>query len=299
MTMKIEIRGIMAAMVTPFTEGGVDVDYAKIGPLANRLLEQGAHGLFPCGTTSEGLIMTADERKKTVEEVIKTAPKNTPVIAHTGCLDYATTLELTLHARDQGALAASIVAPGYYAYDDEGLFQYYRNLARAVDGFPILLYNIPACARNALSPELVLRLAESEENIVGVKDSSGVMTGLTRLIGNAPEGFHVICGTDDYGFQAIIAGCPALVSGLSNVVCEIYAAVYESIQKGDLETAWKEQIRLERAARIFKYGQNLASFKEGLKLRGFDAGHVRPPQRNLTDAEKVQLKKDMQELGVI
>jgi dihydrodipicolinate synthase/N-acetylneuraminate lyase len=299
MTMKIKLRGIMAAMVTPFTKGGENVDYDKIGPLGNRILSQGAHGLFPCGTTSEGMLMSAEERKETLEEVVRTAPKKTPIIAHTGCLDYATTLELTRHARDNGATAASIVAPGYYLYDDAGLFQYYRNLARAVDGFPILLYNIPACARNVLSPELVLRLAESEENIVGIKDSSGVMTGLTRLIGNAPENFHVICGTDDYGFQAILAGCPALVSGLSNVVCEIYASVYENIQKKNLKKAWEDQIRLERAARIFKYGQNLASFKEGLRLRGFDAGYVRPPQRDLTAAEKRQLKKDMQELGVI
>ena len=299
MTQRIKIKGILAAMVTPFTKGGDYVDYDKVGPLANRLLKQGATGVFPCGTTSEGLLLSPDERREVAEEVIRSVDKKTPVVVHTGAMDLATTIELTRHARDCGALAASIVTPWYYLYDDEALFQYYRTIARAVDKFPILLYNIPACGRNVLHPELVLRLAEAEENIVGIKDSSGVMTGITRMIGNAPDGFHVICGTDDYGYQAILAGCPAVVSGLSNVVCEIYAAVFKHLEKGDLKKAWKEQVRLEKAARIFKYGQTLAAFKEGLRLRGFDAGYVRPPQRELNTAEKHALEKGMKEIGII
>ena len=299
MTQKIKIQGILSAMVTPFTKGGDYVDFEKVGPLANRMLSQGAHGLFPCGTTSEGMLMNPDERREVVEEVLRSVPKKTTVIPHTGGFDTATTIELTRHARDKGATAVAIVAPFFYGYDDAALFSYYKTVARAVDGFPILMYNIPACARNVLHPELVIRIAESEENIVGIKDSAGVMTNLTRLLGNTPDGFHVICGTDDYGFQALLAGCPAVVSGLSNVVCEIYAAVYENVRKGNLKKAWQEQVRLEKAARIFKYGQNLASFKEGLRLRGFDAGYVRPPQRDLTAAEKRVLAAGMKEIGVI
>ncbi|HDP34766.1 MAG TPA: dihydrodipicolinate synthase family protein [Candidatus Hydrogenedentes bacterium] len=299
MTQKIKIQGILAAMVTPFTKNGEYVDYDKIAPLANRLLQQGAHGLFPCGTTSEGMLMNPDERRDVAKEVMRSVPRNTAVIPHTGGFDTATTIELTRHARDIGATAAAIVAPFFYGYDDDALFQYYKMVARAVDGFPIMMYNIPQCARNVLHPELVLRIAESEENVVGIKDSAGVMTGLTRLLGNAPKGFHVICGTDDYGFQALLAGCPAVVSGLSNVVCEIYAAVYNNVRKGNLNKAWREQVRLEKAARIFKYGQNIAAFKEGLRLRGFDAGYVRPPQRNLTAAEKRALAAGMREIGIL
>ncbi len=299
MTKKIKIEGILAAMVTPFTKGGDFVDFDKVGPLANRLLSQGAHGLFPCGTTSEGMLMNPDERREVVEEVLRSVPKNTQVIPHTGGFDTATTIELTRHARDCGAKAAAIVSPFFYGYDDAALFQYYKTVARSVDGFPILMYNIPSCARNVLHPELVIRIAESEENIVGIKDSGGLMTALTRMLGNAPQGFHVISGTDDYGFQALVAGCPAVVSGLSNVVCEIYAAVYNNVRKGNLKKAWQEQIKLEKAARIFKYGQNLAAFKEGLRLRGFDAGYVRPPQRDLTAQEKRALAEGMKEIGIL
>ena len=187
MTKKIKIEGILAAMVTPFTKGGEFVDFDKVGPLANRLLSQGAHGLFPCGTTSEGMLMNPDERREVVEEVMRSVPKKTPVIPHTGGFDTATTIELTLHAQKCGAKAVAIVAPFFYGYDDEALFQYYKTVARAVDGFPILMYNIPACAKNVLHPQLVIRIAESEENVVGIKDSAGLMTGLTQMLGNAPQ----------------------------------------------------------------------------------------------------------------
>ena len=152
MTQKIKIRGILSAMVTPFTKGGAYVDYDKLGPLAEQLLRWGAHGLFPCGTTSEGMLMTPDERRETVEELMRCVDKKTTVVPHTGGFDTATTIELTRHARGCGATAAAIVAPGFYRYDDAALFQYYKSIARAVDGFPILLYNIPCLLYTSPSP---------------------------------------------------------------------------------------------------------------------------------------------------
>ena len=177
--------------------------------------------------------------------------------------------------------------------------KYYRTVAKAADGFPLLLYNIPDFAMNALSAELILELAETVENIVGIKDSSGGMALLTRLIGNAPKGFNVINGADEYGFQALLAGAKAVVSGTSNVVIELYTGIYQNLQKGNLKKAWAFQVQLEKATRIFEYGENVAVFKEGLRLLGFDPGYVRPPQRELTAAEKRKLAQDLKELGVL
>ena len=297
--MKLKVQGVISAMTTPFTKGGESVDYDKIGSLAETLVKQGAKGLFPCGTTGEGMLLTPAERKVVVEEVVQAVGRKATVICQTGYLDAATTIELTRHAQEAGAHAAAIVAPGFYAYDDMSLEKYYTSVAKAVDGFPILLYNIPSCARNVLTPSFVLRMAEKVENIVGIKDSSGNMGALTQMLANAPKDFVVINGVDEYGFQAILAGCPAAVSGLSNVVCEIYAAVFNHLEKGDMKKAWAEQKRLERAARIFEYGRKLAVFKEGQRLRGFGGGYVRPPMRELTTAEKKQLALDMHGLGVI
>ncbi len=294
----LKLEGVISAMVTPFTKGGEYVDFDKVGPFAERMVKMGAKGLFPCGTTGEGLLLSTEERKTVLEEVVQAVGKKATVIAHTGCMDTATAIELTRHAQKVGAHGAAIVSPFYYYYDEASLWQFYSSIAKAVDGFPILVYNIPSCARNVLTPEFVIRLAEID-NIVGIKDSSGSMGGLTQMLAKAPKGFNVVNGVDEYGFQAILAGCPAVVSGLSNVVCDIYAAVYNHLKKGDLKKAWKEQIRLELASRVFEYGRKAAVFKEGSRLRGFDAGYVRPPMRELTAAEKKKLAADMQTLGVL
>lgn len=297
--MKFKIEGIICAMATPFTKNGEYVDFDKVAPLAERLVKGGVHGLFPCGTTGEGPLMSPDERKEVIEEVVRAVGKKALVIAQTGAGDTATTIELTRHAHECGAHAAGIVAPGYYAYDHAALKAYYTTIAKAVKGFPIIVYNIPSCARNSLSAELVLGLAESVGNIVGIKDSSGSMAFLTQLIGNAPRGFSVVNGADDYGYQAFLAGAAGAVSGTANVWHELYLSVYHNVKKSNLKQAWKDQVKLEKLCRVLQYGRNIAVFKEGLRLRGFDAGYVRPPQRELTPAERKSLAKELKALGVI
>lgn len=297
--MKFKVEGIISAMVTPFTKGGEYVDFDKVGPLAERMVKMGASGLFPCGTTGEGMLMTTDERKAVLEEVVCATGRKAKVIAHTGTMELATTIELTRHAQKAGACAAGIVAPFFYSYDETAMYQYYAAIAKAVPDFPVLLYNIPGCAKNVVTPGLTKRLADAFDNIVGIKDSSGNIIGLIQMIGEAKKGFHVINGVDDYGMQGFLSGAPAAVSGTSNAAIDIYVAVWNAVKKGDLKKAREKQIQLSAAARVFEYGAKASVFKEASRLRGFDAGYVRPPQRELSAEEKKKLAKGMESLGLI
>jgi dihydrodipicolinate synthase/N-acetylneuraminate lyase len=283
---KFRLEGVIPALLTPFTRHGKQVDYDKACALANRLADQGVHGIFPCGTTGEGLLLTLPERKKLIEELVMAVAKRIKVIAHTGCLDTASTIELTCHAMDVGASAAGIVAPGFYTYDEESLLRHYGAVAAAAKEFPILLYNIPGCAKNPLSPQLVFALASRYPNVLGIKDSGGDMAALTRILAGAPKGFNVINGVDEYTFQALIAGANGSVSSTANVVPELFLAIFNGVRDGDLKKAWAGQIKLSEACRLFQYGRMVAYYKEGLRLRGFDVGDVRPPQRELTTSEK-------------
>ena len=121
---------------------------------------------------------------------------------------------------------------------------------------------------------------------------------LTRLFGQTPKDFAVINGADEQGYQAMVAGGKAVVSGSSNAYIDLYADVYKNVQKGNLKKAWQAQLRLERATRLFVYGGGLAALKEIMRLRGFDPGFVRPPQRELVAAEKRRLAKGLSELGL-
>lgn len=297
--MNFKAQGIISAMVTPFTKGGTYVDFEKVGPIAQHLVKGGASGLFVCGTTGEGLLLSNDERKEVLKEVIIEVGKKTQIIAHTGTIETASTIELTRHAYEAGAKAAAIVTPFYYSYDNDALYKYFKDIAEAVPKFPILIYNIPGCAKNVMNAETMHRLGNDFENIVGCKDSSGNMIHLTRLIGNAPKGFQVINGADEFGYQAFLAGAAGAVSGTSNVVLKLYKAVWDLVQKGDLKKAWAAQVKLEEACRIFAYGGSIALFKEGMRLQGIDAGYVRAPMRELTKDEKKELKKNLIALGII
>lgn len=297
--MRFKLEGVIAATVTPFTQNG-SVDFDKVGPLADYLIaSKGVHGLFVCGTTGEGPLLSLEERKTITEESVRASAKRAHIVVQTTAADQATTIELTRHAQKAGAKAAAVVTPWYYKYDDLALLKFYKDVAAAVPGFPILLYNIPGCARNAISPELTIRLAEEVENIVGIKDSAGNMSQLTRLLGHAPSGFVVCNGCDDMGFQALVAGCQAVVSGTANVVGELYVAIYNLVKKGDLKKAWKMQVKLEEACRVLEYGSQLAFFKEAMRLRGFDPGYVRAPQRELTAPEKSVLAKALATAGLL
>ena len=296
--MKVKLEGIFPAMLTPFTKGGVHVDYEKACAFAEWLAKKGVHGLYVCGTTGEGMLLHPEERKILLEEIVSAVGKKLKVVAHTGCLDTATTIELTVHALDAGAVAAGVIAPGYYRYDDAALIAHYKMVARAVKGGPVLLYDLPAFTGNALSEELVLELANSVDNIVGMKESHRDIAAFSRLVDKAPPGFALINGADEYTYQVYLTGAHASVSGTANVVPELFVGIYTNVQKGNLKKARALQAKLSVACELFKYGRLLASYKEGLRVRGLDLGYVRPPQRELSAKEKRAFSKTLEEAKV-
>ena len=160
---KPKLEGVYPALLTPFTKGGTKVAYERACGLAERLAKQGVHGLFVCGTTGEGPLMTLDERKQTLQEVVNAVGKKVKVIAHTGCFDTASAIELTRHAQKIGAAAAGVVTPGFYTFDDTCIYNHFKSVADSVKGFPVLLYNIPGCVKNVIKPALVHRLAHDVE----------------------------------------------------------------------------------------------------------------------------------------
>ncbi|MBI4560072.1 MAG: dihydrodipicolinate synthase family protein [Candidatus Hydrogenedentes bacterium] len=297
--MKFHLEGVIPAIVTPFTKDGKYVDHDRACALAERLAGQKVHGIFVAGTTGEGLLMTPAERKALLESLVAAVGKRIKVLAHTGFFDTATTIELTTHAMEVGAAAAGVVTPGFYTLDYEALFAHFKAVANAVRGFPVMLYNIPGCAKNVLTPQLILELAESVENIVGVKDSGGSMPNLGLTLGGAPKGFNVINGCDEYTYQALLSGANGSVSSTANVVPELFLAIFNNVRKGNLKDAWSAQVKLSRACAVFDYGSKVAWYKEGLRLRGFDPGYVRPPQRELTAAERKAFAKKLKALDLV
>lgn len=283
--MKFTLNGVIPAMITPFKKGGEEIDFDRACALAERLVKTGVHGLFVGGTTGEGMLMTLDERKVLLEEIIAAVGKRSKIIAHTGCLDTAGVIELTRHARDAGADAVAVVAPGFYSYDDDALYHHYVHIAKQADGIPILAYNIPRSAINVLSPKLIIRLSAAD-SIVGVKDSQGDLIKMADVIAGAPIGFNVINGSDPLTIQSYLTGANGSVSATANVAPKVILSIYDNFKKGNIKKAQTQQKRLHDVRTMIALGQGPGRYKEALRLAGFDAGYVRLPGREPTRTEK-------------
>lgn len=297
--MRFKLEGILPAIVTPFTRGGKHVDYDKACAWADELARRGVHGIFVAGSTGEGLLMSLDERMQLAQSLVDAVGEKVKVVIQTGCLDSLSTIALTRHAYEIGAFAVAVYAPAFYRYDDRALFGHFQTVAKGAPEMPLLLYNIPRYTGNALSPELITRLATAIDSIVGMKDSSGDIVHVGRVLSEAPKGFTVINGTDEFSYQAYLSGAAGSVAITANVVPELFLSIFGDVQMGSLKRALASQRKLGEVAAALGSGRLIAMYKEAIRLRGFDVGYVRPPQRELSRGEKRQLAGEMEKLGLI
>jgi 4-hydroxy-tetrahydrodipicolinate synthase len=292
------ISGLICPMVTPFDAQG-HIDFGATRQLADFLLSQGVHALFPGGTTGEGMSLSLEERKALYEVVVNHVAGRAPVIVHTGCISTADAIHLTHHARSIGAVAATMIVPFFYALDDESLFEHFLSVAKAVPEFPIFLYTFPANAKNDISPLLLKRLRGAAPNIVGIKSSNPDLLRFQEYVEIGGEGFIPLCGVDGLMLPALILGARGQVSGNANAFPEPFRALYDAFTIGDMDLARSKQQMINRIRLILKDGLHPAYFKAALALRGIPAGRVRPPMRELKPEELAVMESEIRELGLV
>lgn len=297
--MKFKLEGILPAILTPFKKGGMEIDFDKAAAWAETLAKKGVHGIFMAGSSGEGLLMSAEERKQLACVLMDAVGHKIKVVVQTGCLDVPQTIDLTRHAHEIGAHAVAVYAPGFYRYDDESLYGHFAHVAKAVPEMPMMLYNIPRYTGNSMSPKLIFRLANDFDSIVGMKDSSGDIGHLTRVIAGAPKGFVVINGADDFSYQAYLTGAAGSVALTANVTPELFLSIYADVKKGKLDRALTTQNRLNVVCDSLGGGAMISSYKEAIRLRGHETGFVRPPQRELTASEKRDLRGRLKAIKLI
>jgi 4-hydroxy-tetrahydrodipicolinate synthase len=285
-------------MVTPLDRAG-RIDVPAVGPLVDFLLDHGVQVLFPAGSTGEGPLLTLEERKQLCEVVVDHTAGRAPVILHTGAISTAETVDLTRHAQEAGATAASIITPYFFSYSEESVYHHYLSVAQAVPDFPIFVYAFPGNAKNDVSPALLRRLRAAAPNIVGIKSSNGDLVRFQEYIQAGGDHFIPLCGVDGLMFPALMLGSHGHVSGNSNVAPELFRTLYDAVQTGDMTTARECQTRINRLRACLSDGFHLAYFKAALALRGVPVGTVRAPMRELEDAEKRTLAAGLQSFGLI
>jgi 4-hydroxy-tetrahydrodipicolinate synthase len=288
---------VITAMVTPFAPD-MSVDYRKARELARMLVDNGSDGLVVSGTTGESPTLTPDEKLNLFQVVLEEVGEEAAVVAGTGGNDTRTSVELTLEAEKLGVDGAMLVTPYYNKPPQAGLYQHFSLVAKATS-LPIMIYNVPGRTSVNLTADTMAGLANDYSNIVAVKEASGSLEQVAEIRSKAPKSLTIYSGDDNMTIPIMSVGGDGIVSVASHVAgCEIQQMVTAFID-GDVDLAAEMHRRLLPLFKVIFITTNPIPVKAALDLSGFDAGGLRPPLVEATDAERKQIERVMETLGLI
>lgn len=288
---------VITAMVTPFAPD-MSVDYRKARELARMLVDNGSDGLVVSGTTGESPTLTPDEKLKLFQVVLEEVGEEAAVVAGTGGNDTRTSVELTLEAEKLGVDGAMLVTPYYNKPPQAGLYQHFSLVAKATS-LPIMIYNVPGRTSVNLTADTMAGLANDYSNIVAVKEASGSLEQVAEIRSKAPKSLTIYSGDDNMTIPIMSVGGDGIVSVASHVAgCEIQQMVTAFID-GDVDLAAEMHRRLLPLFKVIFITTNPIPVKAALDLSGFDAGGLRPPLVEATDAERKQIERVMETLVLI
>jgi 4-hydroxy-tetrahydrodipicolinate synthase len=227
-------QGSLVAIVTPMYPDG-SLDLPALRSLIDWHIESGTDGIVIVGTTGESPTVDVEEHCQLIQTTVQYVNKRIPVIAGTGANSTQEAIELTQQAKSLGADACLLVAPYYNKPTQEGLYQHFSAVAKAVD-IPQILYNVPGRTGCDINNDTVLRLAQVK-NIVGIKDATGGLERGTDLINRSPEGFVVYSGDDATSLPLMMMGAKGVISVTANVAPKLMHEMCMAALDEDFELA--------------------------------------------------------------
>ena len=288
-------KGSMVALVTPFKDGAVD--YKTLDALVDFHIQAGSDALVPCGTTGESPTLTHEENNKVIAAVVKRAKGRIPIIGGTGSNCTEEAIEMTQSAKDNGADGSLQVAPYYNKPTQEGLFQHFAAIAKAVD-FPHILYNIPGRCGVEIGVDTMVRLRQACRNIVAVKHATGSMDGASELLSRTD--LAVISGDDSMTLPIMSIGGVGVISVLANIVPKDVKAMCDAALKGDWETARNWHLKMFKLAKgLLTLEVNPIPIKAAMgMLKMIPSDEMRLPMTRMVPANREKLAAALKEYGL-
>ena len=290
-------RGSGVALVTPFHEDG-SVDYEKLAELVEEQIAGGTDAIIACGTTGEAATMSEEEHMDVIRFIIKAVNHRIPVIAGTGSNCTATAIDLSKQAEEAGAEGVLLVTPYYNKATQGGLIQHYEAVAGAIS-LPCILYNVPSRTGVTIQPETMAYLYQHVENIVGVKDATGNISMITKLMSLVDENFLLYSGDDDQIVPLLSVGASGVISVLSNVAPHETHEICQKWFDGDIKGAREAQFKAYPLIKALFAEVNPIPVKAALNLMGKNVGSLRLPMTEATDSTKALLKDEMTKYGIL
>ncbi|PKQ03813.1 MAG: 4-hydroxy-tetrahydrodipicolinate synthase [Alphaproteobacteria bacterium HGW-Alphaproteobacteria-11] len=288
-------KGSYVALITPFRDGAVDE--AAFVKLVEWQIEQGTHGLVPCGTTGESPTLSHDEHKRVVELCVKTARGRVPVIAGAGSNNTLEAIELTRFAKKVGADAVLSVTGYYNKPSQDGIYAHFKAVNDAAD-IPIVLYNIPGRTIVDINLETMTRLFELK-NVIGVKDATANLARVSQQRAAMGPDFCQLSGEDATALGFNAHGGVGCISVTANVAPALCAQFQAATLDGDFGKALDIQDRLMPLHHALFLDPNPAPAKFALSLLGFCANELRLPLVTASAATEQKVREAMRAAGLV
>lgn len=289
-------KGAGVAIVTPMHENG-DVNYEKLGELLEYQIANGSDAIIICGTTGEASTLTHEEHLDVIKYAIDKVAKRIPVIAGTGSNCTETAIYLSQEAEKMGADALLVVTPYYNKATQKGLIQHYTKIANSVS-LPIIMYNVPGRTGCNILPETAVTLAKNVENIVAIKEASGNIAQVAKLMSLADGCIDLYSGEDGQVVPALSLGGIGVISVLSNIAPQETHDMVQLYLDGKVKESCALQLKAIPLVDALFCEVNPIPVKTALNLMGMGAGAFRGPLCEMEEANKQKLIKAMNDFGI-
>ena len=290
--------GAATAIVTPFKANG-EVDYDTFAKNIEFQIENKIDAIVVCGTTGEASTLTHEEHLDVIRYCVKCVNGRVPVVAGTGSNCTETAIYLSQEAEKAGVDGLLIVTPYYNKATQKGLYEHFKLIADAVKT-PIILYNIPGRTGGVnILPETVVRLCSEVENIVGVKDATGNISQVAKLMSIAGDKVDLYSGNDDQIVPLLSLGGKGVISVLSNIAPKETHDICAKFFEGDVEGSRKLQLSLLTLINLLFIEVNPIPVKKALQLMGMMGGTLRRPLTEMEEDNAAKLEKEMKAVGLL
>ena len=288
-------KGSIVAIVTPFKNGKVDEEAYR--ELIEIQIESGTSAIVPCGTTGESATLNMGEHNRVIDIAVEAVNKRVPVIAGTGGNSTGEAIELTEHAKKSGADATLQVTPYYNKPTQEGLYQHFKAIAKAVP-LPQVLYNVPGRTSVNMLPETVARLAELSE-VVCIKEASGNLGQMAEIVRLAGDNITLLSGDDNVTLPVLSIGGKGVISVVANIVPRDAADLVTAWEQGDFDKAKGLYYKLFPLCQAMFYETNPIPVKTALALMGKIQDELRLPLVSMAPANLEKLRTALKDYGLI
>ena len=289
-------KGAAVAIVTPFLDNG-EINYPKLSELLDYQIENGTDAIVICGTTGESSTLSHEEHLEAIRFTVEHVKKRVPVIAGTGSNCTETAIYLSREAEKYGADALLVVTPYYNKATQKGLIAHYTAVAESVS-LPIIMYNVPSRTGCNIQPETAVALAKNVRNIVGIKEASGNISQVAKLMQLADGCIELYSGNDDQVVPILSLGGYGVISVLSNIAPRQTHDIVMEFLEGDKAKAAKLQLDAIPLINALFCEVNPIPVKAAMNMMDMGAGPLRAPLSEITDANREKLAAEMKKYGL-